>query len=128
VAQARFELNLFTMLDGRFGPWCQLITSARGAEGVSLEPGTGSMEFTVDELGLQPGVCHVSVLMAHRDDPPGRGIAWRGEAVTLQIAPGRVARGTFYLPHHWRTVSDAVAGKTAGAPSPGERTSSGVAP
>jgi ABC-type polysaccharide/polyol phosphate transport system ATPase subunit len=109
IAEARFELYLFTMLEGHFGPWCQLVTSAPGRDGVPLPVGPGTMEFTVDELGLQPGICHVSCLIAHRDDPPGRGIAWRGEGLTLRVDQGRPTKGSFYLPHRWRAVPEAAA-------------------
>jgi ABC-type polysaccharide/polyol phosphate transport system ATPase subunit len=102
VRDARFELYAYTMIDGRFGPWCQLTTAAANNEGCTVRPGDGAVEFTVDELGLLPGVCHLSARIAHRDDPPGRSIAWRPEGLTLRIDPGRQVRGTFYLPHRWR--------------------------
>jgi lipopolysaccharide transport system ATP-binding protein len=104
VRDARFELYAFTMIDGRYGPWFQLMTSPEGADGIALQPGTGTIEFSVDAVGLLPGTCSVSARVAHRDDPPGRNIDWLGQCLTLHIEPGRCLRGTFYLPHRWRML------------------------
>jgi hypothetical protein len=114
VRDARFEIYAFTMIDGRNGPWFQLITSAEGAPGITLQPGTGTIEFSVDEVGLLPGICSVSARVAHRDHPPGRNIDWLGQCLTLRIEPGRRLRGTFYLPHRWRMLpGDAASASSA---------------
>ena len=37
----------------------------------SLEPGPGTVEFEVDEIGLQPGMYYVSATIVHTDQVIG---------------------------------------------------------
>lgn len=108
IRDARFELYVYSMIDGQHGPWCQLTTSAEGADGINLRPGPATLEFSIDAFGLQPGRCYVSARIARKDDPPGSAIDWRREWLELDIAPGQPFRGTFYLPHRWKTAPAAA--------------------
>jgi ABC-type polysaccharide/polyol phosphate transport system ATPase subunit len=99
-----FELHVYTIIDGHYGPWCQLSTGSENGEGLSLQPGYGAVEFEIAELGLMPGACYVSARLAQRGQPPGVCIDWRQECLRLRVEAGRDVRGTFYLPHRWRAV------------------------
>jgi lipopolysaccharide transport system ATP-binding protein len=104
VDDAIFELYVHSTLDGLYGPWFQLTTTSPDGEGMRLDAGAGELEFYIDELGLLPGTCHLSVRIAHRDQPFGEAIDWRHQCLTLRVDPGRSVRGTFYTPHRWRMV------------------------
>jgi ABC-type polysaccharide/polyol phosphate transport system ATPase subunit len=101
VPEAVFELYIYTMIDGRYGPWCQLTTAAADGSGTPIEAGAGIVEFEIPELLLQPGECHVSARIAHRTQPSGAAIDWSEQALCLRVTHGRIVRGTFYLPHSW---------------------------
>ena len=76
---------------------CQL-TTAFGAAPFTVTPGPGSVEFTIDELPLQPGDYAV---VASTRDALTQQIGSCSEAVRLTVRPGRMVRGYFYLPHAW---------------------------
>ena len=102
-----FELDVFTKVEGAYGPWCQLSTAAEVGAGIPVAPGAGSVEFHVPSLGLQPADCYVGIRIARAGQPRGTAIAWRDEVVSLRIVPGPRVRGTFYEPHTWRLVQEA---------------------
>ena len=89
VEDAAFEIFLHSP------DWAQYahLTTALSGEPIRLEPGGGAIEFTVAELGLQPGLYRVSVSIIYRGQPPGSGIDYR--------EPGKSVRGSFYIPHEW---------------------------
>jgi hypothetical protein len=101
LPNAIFELFVYTLIEGRYGPWCQLTTADADGDGVPIQPGRGVFEFDVLSFGLMPGECYVSARIAHRSQPPGQAIDWRQECLRLRVEPGRQLRGTFYLPHRW---------------------------
>jgi ABC-type polysaccharide/polyol phosphate transport system ATPase subunit len=104
VRNARFELSAHALIDGQYGPWCQFATSAEGSEGILLQPGAATLEFSVDAVGLQPGSCSLSARISNSDDPPGRAIDWRRDCLLLTIESAQPVHGTFYLPHRWKTT------------------------
>jgi hypothetical protein len=61
--------------------------------------GRGTIEFSIDELPLQPGDYAV---VASTRDLASQQVGSYTEAVRLQVRPGRMVRGHFYLPHAWR--------------------------
>lgn len=104
VADAIVELYVHSMVGGEYGAWFQLTTASADGDGVPLEEGEGEIEFEIDQLGLLPGICHLSARIAHRDQPFGMAIDWRHQCLTLRVDPGNSLRGTFYAPHRWRLV------------------------
>jgi len=104
VADAIVELYVHSMVGGEYGAWFQLTTASADGEGVPIEEGEGEIEFEIDQLGLLPGVCHLSARIAHRDQPFGMAIDWRHQYLTLRVDPANSLRGTFYAPHRWRLV------------------------
>jgi ABC-type polysaccharide/polyol phosphate transport system ATPase subunit len=101
VPDAVFEIYLYSVVDRFSGPWCQITTASRNGLGIPLEPGTGTVQFEVDEIGLQPGMYYVSATIVHTDQAIGTGIDSRTECLTLRIDQGRFIQGTFYMPHRW---------------------------
>jgi hypothetical protein len=75
-------------------------TTALGGEMLSLWEGRRSLEFTCDELGLQPGVYAVGACV--RDAASAGAVDWWYGARLLMVEPGKNVRGYFYTPHSWR--------------------------
>jgi ABC-type polysaccharide/polyol phosphate transport system ATPase subunit len=75
-------------------------TTALGGEMLSLWEGRRSLEFTCDELGLQPGVYAVGACV--RDRLSAAAIDWWYGTRLLIVEPGKNVRGYFYAPHSWR--------------------------
>ena len=44
---------------------CESTVSLARSPSCSLEPGPGTVEFQVDEIGLQPGMYYVSATIVH---------------------------------------------------------------
>jgi ABC-type polysaccharide/polyol phosphate transport system ATPase subunit len=106
VADAIVELYMHSVVAGQYGASFQLTTAAEEhGDRARLEEGEGAVEFDIDELGLLPGLCHISARILHRDQPSGRTIDWRQQCLTLRVDPGKRVRGTFYTPHRWRIIT-----------------------
>jgi ABC-type polysaccharide/polyol phosphate transport system ATPase subunit len=101
VPDAVFEIYLYSVVNRFSGLWCQITTASRDGLGISLERGAGTVEFEVDEIGLQPGMYYVSATIVHTDQAIGTGIDSQTECLTLRIDQGRFIQGTFYMPHRW---------------------------
>jgi len=101
VPDAVFEMYLYSVVDRFSGRWCEITTASRNGLGIPLEPGSGTVEFEVDEIGLQPGMYYVSATIVHTDQAIGTAIDWQNECLTLRIDQGRFIQGTFYMPHRW---------------------------
>jgi hypothetical protein len=94
VADAEFELYFYSQ-DGVLQ--CQM-TSRPDIDGLDLMPGEGAIEFSCEELGLQPGRYYIDTAIVEND--------WQARCATLRVDPGKVVRGGFYMPHRTRQVSD----------------------
>ena len=103
VPDAVFEIYLYSMVDEL---WCQITTASGDGLGMPLEPGSGTVEFDVDEFGLQPGMYCLSATIVHTDQAIGTAIDWQSECLTLRIDQGRFDRGTFYMPNRWQLKPD----------------------
>ena len=86
----------FYSADGRV-LHCQLTTAFSTAP-FTAHPGRGTIEFSIDELPLQPGDYAV---VASTRDAATQQVGSCTEAVRLHVRPGRMVRGHFYLPHAW---------------------------
>jgi hypothetical protein len=79
---------------------CQFTTSFSG-ETADLAPGNGIVEFSCEELGLQPG----SYLIDTTIEQHGNNLNWQYRCSTIQVNSGRNVKGMFYHPHTWRETS-----------------------
>jgi ABC-type polysaccharide/polyol phosphate transport system ATPase subunit len=88
-----------------WGQCCHMTTEI-SSDLISLESGSGAINFSCAELGLQPGIYRVSATIIRRGQPPGKAIDWRPEFATLTVEPGKVVRGSFYMPYEWHVISN----------------------
>lgn len=106
------EVFLFTR-DGS-ALLCQMTT---GLDGIEVARGPGAVEFTSAALPLQPGTYVLGALIKRRAARDA--IDWLYGQAALVVAPGKLARGYFYMPVDWRVLSGgnaiAWARETAGA-------------
>ncbi len=102
-----FEV-FFTTQGGRV-LHCQQTTAIDGL--IGLDVGAGDIEFSCDELGLQPGVYTITAVASQTD---GTVLASHTFASRLVVEPGKMVRGYFYMPHRWKLRHhDAVYGNAA---------------
>jgi ABC-type polysaccharide/polyol phosphate transport system ATPase subunit len=106
VDSIAFEV-FFTSEGGRVLQ-CQQTTAIQGP--IALDAGTGAVEFSCDEIGLQPGVYGISATASHVD---GALLASYTFPSRLVVEPGKMVRGYFYMPHRWRLLRHDVACDTA---------------
>jgi lipopolysaccharide transport system ATP-binding protein len=97
VPDATFNV-FFYGVDG--AQHCQFSTELSG-EALDLPPGQGIVEFSCDELGLQPG----SYLIDTTIEQQGNNLDWQYRCSTIQVNAGRNVKGIFYHPHTWRETS-----------------------
>jgi ABC-type polysaccharide/polyol phosphate transport system ATPase subunit len=74
-------------------------TSVDGAE-INMRPGPAAVEFSCDELGLQPGVYQIDVDIEHAGTH--QNIEWQHGCASIAVEPAKHIRGDFYMPHRWR--------------------------
>jgi len=77
-------------------------TTAFGDEQLALKAGGGAVEFSSDEVPLQPGRYTVAVSCRRADSQEL--LAWLSGGA-LEVRPGKLVRGYFYAPHRWRHVA-----------------------
>jgi len=94
VAEVNFSV-FFYGADGTLH--CQFTTWLSG-ETADLEPGNGIVEFTCEELGLQPGSYLIDAIIEQH----GNNLDWQYRCSTIQVNSGRNVKGLFYHPHTWR--------------------------
>jgi ABC-2 type transport system ATP-binding protein len=77
-------------------------TTALSGSPIDMQNGTGSVEFTCDQLGLQPGVYQIDATIekygTHEE------YEWQHACATIHVDSSKL-RGTFYMPHRWRATS-----------------------
>jgi ABC-type polysaccharide/polyol phosphate transport system ATPase subunit len=97
VPDASFSV-FFYGADGTL--YCQFTTWLSG-DTADLAPGNGILEFSCEELGLQPG----SYLIDTTIEQHGNNLDWQYRCSTIQVNAGRNVKGMFYHPHTWRETS-----------------------
>ena len=95
-----FEVFLHTSSWDRY---CQLTTQLSDTP-IDLEPGAGAIEFSSDELGLQPGMYYVSAVIIPRGQSLSEAIDNRPDCAAFHVDPGKIVRGSFYMPSSWQLV------------------------
>jgi len=83
---------------------CQFTTEVSGAP-IHLKRGAGAIEFSGSGLGLMPGTYYTDIVIKPRGTP--KFYDWTQYNFTaLRVAPGKLVRGKFYVPHEWRLIQD----------------------
>lgn len=106
VSDAIIEAYVFNVANGTADSSCQLTTASPQGKGFPLEVGPGVVEFQIDELSFLPGMYHLSATIIHADFL--RGIDWQHQCLTLRVDQGKLTRGSFYMPHRWRSLPSAT--------------------
>ena len=102
VRSAHVEVNYLSR--GGNVLMCTQTTAHDG--GVDLDGRVAGIEFTFDQVGLQPGVYSV---VATVTDAEGRLIDQYSSPIRLTVEAGRNVRGYFYSAHRWRAHARAAA-------------------
>jgi len=101
LSDAVFEL-FFYGADGE--QECQFTTEVSG-ERIDLNPGAGTIEFSGSGLGLLPGIYYTDIVIKKRGTP--KFYDWTQFNYTaLRVAPGKLVRGKYYMPHQWRLIKE----------------------
>jgi homopolymeric O-antigen transport system ATP-binding protein len=77
-------------------------TTATSGAPIDMQPGSGSVEFTCEELGLQPGVYQIDATIEKYGT--AEEYEWQHACATIHVDGGKL-RGTFYMPHNWSATS-----------------------
>jgi ABC-type polysaccharide/polyol phosphate transport system ATPase subunit len=77
---------------------CELTTELSD-ERIAIKPGTGTIEFRSDQLGLQPGIYFTSVHVKRRNAHDL--INYQYKSTMLRVDADNRLQGNFYLPHSW---------------------------
>ena len=65
------------------------------------------LEFSCEELGLQPGVYVVDVDMERLGK--AENLDYQSRCATIQVSAGKRVRGEFFSPHSWRMLEQGEA-------------------
>lgn len=95
-----FEI-LFVTTDGSVA--AELSTGTSG-ERMDLQPGSGELRFSLDELGLLPGIYYATVAVKHRGAADAVHRLYR--SAVLRVDPGKAVRGVFYQPNRWQLAHE----------------------
>jgi hypothetical protein len=76
-------------------------TTALGDRSLAFGRGRGAIEFSTDELPLQPGRYMLAVACRRADTQEI--LAWTS-GTFITVRAGKMVRGHFYAPHRWRHV------------------------
>ena len=96
ITDAVFEFFFYT---GNRKLLCHLST-ASGEQELEIEPGSGVAEFIIAEVGLRPDIYYADATIRQRTAIED--IDWQRNCATLRVDPGKMQRGSFYMPHEWR--------------------------
>lgn len=98
IANAVFELFFYS---GNRELLCHLSTEFSDQR-IDLETGAGTAEVMCAELSLTPGIYYADATIKHRDAVED--LDWQRNCATLRVDPGKMHRGSFYMPHKWRVM------------------------
>ena len=79
-------------------------TTLRQGRGFVIRPGKGSIEFSCEELGLQPGVYKVDAEI--QEASTKRILESQPRCTSIYVKGGKQVQGSFYSPHRWREISN----------------------
>ena len=80
------------------GYLCAHLTTALSEPHLRVEPGARAVEFFCPVLAIQPGLYRVDLSI----ESNGRYLDRRQRCATLQVDPGKMLLGDFFMDHTWR--------------------------
>ncbi|HEX3683631.1 MAG TPA: ABC transporter ATP-binding protein [Bryobacteraceae bacterium] len=99
IPQGSISLYFLTS-DGNIA--AQWTTSLSGRP-INMHVGAASVEFTCDELGLQPGVYQIDATI--EKNGTAEEYEWQHACASIHVDAAKT-RGAFYMPHSWRETKD----------------------
>jgi ABC-2 type transport system ATP-binding protein len=99
IPQGSISLYFLTSDGGIAAQW----TTSLSGPPINMEAGAGSVEFTCDELGLQPGVYQIDATI--EKNGTAEEYEWQHACASIHVDRAKT-RGAFYMPHGWRETSD----------------------
>lgn len=75
-------------------------TTALDNSFINMQPGRASVEFSCEELGLQPGVYSIDANIEIGGTKEE--VEWQHGCSSIHVDSDRELRGQFYMPHTWR--------------------------
>jgi ABC-type polysaccharide/polyol phosphate transport system ATPase subunit len=100
IADAVFELRWYSPAHELESVW-----TTAGVEGLRLEPGTGSVEFTCEALALGPGLYTLEGDLRDRAMAGAPVLHSHTDGSTIEVE-GAADRGRVYMPHTFRVRPD----------------------
>ncbi|MBV9404389.1 MAG: ABC transporter ATP-binding protein, partial [Acidobacteriaceae bacterium] len=70
---------------------------------LDMREGPGSVEFSCNELGLQPGVYQIDATI--EKSGTAEEYEWQHACATIHVDAGKIVRGAFYMPHNWHRAA-----------------------
>lgn len=99
IPEGSLSLYFLTSDAGIAAQW----TTSLSGRPINMQIGPGSVEFTCDELGLQPGVYQIDATIEKNGTADE--YEWQHACASIHVDVGKT-RGSFYMPHTWRETSD----------------------
>jgi lipopolysaccharide transport system ATP-binding protein len=96
ISQGAVSLYFLTTEGGIAAQW----NTALGGTNIDMQPGAGSIEFSCEELGLQPGVYSIDInieISGAKDE-----VEWQHGCSSIHVDSDKELRGQFFMPHTWR--------------------------
>lgn len=78
-------------------------TTALNGSIIDMQRGSGTVEFSCEELGLQPGVYSIDAnieISGTKDE-----VEWQHGCSSIHVDSDKELRGHFYMPHTWREAA-----------------------
>ena len=100
VEDVIFEIYFYSI----FGNLHTHFTTELGGGQLDLPAGTGVIEFSCDELGLEAATFNIEVVIRKRGAPSTQCIDYKYAAV-LNVLLGKPILGAFHMPHTWKVKS-----------------------
>ncbi|MBV9759043.1 MAG: ABC transporter ATP-binding protein [Acidobacteriaceae bacterium] len=98
IPEGSLSLYFLTSDAGIAAQW----TTSLCGRPIDMQIGPGSVEFTCDELGLQPGVYQIDATI--EKNGTAEEYEWQHACASIHVDVGKT-RGSFYMPHTWRETS-----------------------
>jgi hypothetical protein len=113
IARSRIANAVFVLfMNGEDGDLaCHLTAEGIGTSTLDIEPGSGIIEFSCDELGLKPGIYQIDLTIERYP----KIVDWRTRCATLRVDPGKLVRGRFHMPSSWRQLESSAEFETGTA-------------
>jgi hypothetical protein len=86
------------------GYLCAQLTNETSGPDITLEPGTGVIEFQCPVLPVVPGLYPVDIAI----ETSGREVDVRQRCATLCVEAGKAASGDFYIENEWSLRAESL--------------------